>query len=168
MTHAIPTIADVAAEAEFQLLAAKDHLVWLTALAGAIQLSHKYESGRNAEALAGLAKFLDDTGFTGVDSAIDMFKKISDDHSAPQKATSRNRGASSIGGSARTLAERLVLAREAASLSQVDLAKRVGIEQGTISQIERGISKRTSYLPEIARACGVSIEWLAFGQGVAA
>ncbi len=88
-----PTVADVAAEAEFQLLAARDHLVWLAGLASAIRLSHLHEGGRNVEALAGLAKFLDDTGFTGVDSAIDMFKKISDDHSAPQKATSLKRGA---------------------------------------------------------------------------
>ncbi|MEN5236133.1 MULTISPECIES: hypothetical protein [Pseudomonas] len=90
---ATPTVADVAAEAEFQLLAARDHLVWLAGLASAIRLSHLHEGGRNVEALAGLAKFLDDTGFSGVDSAIEDFRKISNDRAAPQKPTPRNRGA---------------------------------------------------------------------------
>ncbi|PIK77140.1 hypothetical protein [Pseudomonas sp. 382] len=88
-----PTVADVAAEAEFQLQAARDHLVWLAGLASAIRLSHLHDGGRNVEALAGLAKFLDDTGFSGVDSAIEDFRKIANDHAAPQKAASRDRGA---------------------------------------------------------------------------
>lgn len=87
------TIADVAAEAEFQLLAARDHLVWLAGLASAIRLSHLHEGGRNVEALAGLAKFLDDTVFTGVDSAIEEFRKIASDHAAPQKTAVAKRGA---------------------------------------------------------------------------
>ncbi|CAI8775069.1 MULTISPECIES: helix-turn-helix transcriptional regulator [Pseudomonas] len=168
MIQAIPTVADVAAEAEFQLLAARDHLVWLAGLASAIQLSHVHEGGRNAEALAGLAKFLDDTGFSGVDSAIDMFRQISEDHAAPRNSPPPKRGAPEANGPHQTLGERLLLAREAASLSQADLAIRAGMEQTSISQIESGKTKRSSFLPELARACGVSAEWLAFGTEVAA
>jgi len=162
------TLADLAAEAEFQLLVAKDNLEWMTGLAGAIHLSHTHGGGRDADALAGLAKYLDDTNFGGIESAIKQFREVHKKSAAPRNQPLASRGAAVSGASPQTLGERLVLAREAASLSQVELAKRVGIKQGTLSQIELGISKRTSYLPEIARACGVDIGWLAFGQGVAA
>jgi hypothetical protein len=87
------TVAGVAAEAEFQLLAAKDQLAWLTGLASAIHLSHMHEGGRNAEALASLAKFLDDTGFSGVDQAVAQFHQLAQESSAPQNPTSAKRGA---------------------------------------------------------------------------
>lgn len=93
MTALNQSLADLAAEAEFQLLAAKDQLVWLAALAGAIQLSYEHDGGRHATALAGLAKYLDDTGFAGVDSAIEQFKVIAESPCAPQKASLPVRGA---------------------------------------------------------------------------
>lgn len=92
-----PTVADVASEAEFQLMVAKDHLIWLSSLVRAVHLSHTHDRGLHADSLTSLAQFLDDTGFSGVDSEIERFRQIHKDCSAPQKATSRNRGA---GGSA--------------------------------------------------------------------
>lgn len=89
----MPTVADVAAEAEFQLLVAKDYHVWLSALAQAIHLSHKHDEGRCAEDLASLVKYFDDTNFGGVESAIEQFQEIEKDHSAPQKRTAAKRGA---------------------------------------------------------------------------
>ncbi|QHC98665.1 hypothetical protein PspR84_04115 [Pseudomonas sp. R84] len=66
-----------------------------------------------------------------------------------------------------SLADRLLLARESASLSQADLARLIGAQQTSISQIESGKTKRTSYLAEIARACKVDMSWLAFGSETA-
>lgn len=85
---------------------------------------------------------------------------------APQKRASEKCGAPLAEGSSETLGERLELARKGAGLTQAKLAKAVGIEQATVSQIETGIVNRSSYLPEMARACGVSTDWLAFGAEV--
>ncbi|GLH31688.1 hypothetical protein BR1R5_10740 [Pseudomonas sp. BR1R-5] len=90
---ALPTVADVAAEAEFQLMVAKDNLIWLSSLVRAVHLSHTHDRGLHADSLASLAQFLDDTGFSGVDSEIDRFRQIHKDHSAPQKPTPAKRGA---------------------------------------------------------------------------
>lgn len=89
----IPTVADVAAEAEFQLMVAKDNLIWLSALVQAVHLSHVHDRGLHADSLASLAKYLDDSDFCGVSGEIERFRQIHKDHSAPQKPTSRNRGA---------------------------------------------------------------------------
>lgn len=76
MNNSIPTMPELAAEAEFQLLAAADQLNWLTALASAIQLDHTHGRGNAAKYLAELASFLSDTGFSGVESAIEEFKRL--------------------------------------------------------------------------------------------
>ena len=61
-----------------------------------------------------------------------------------------------------TTAERIIKARSAAKLSQRDLARISGCSQQTICDIEHGA--RSKYLPEIARALGVSVEWLCLGE----
>lgn len=83
MSNSIPTMPELAAEAEFQLRAATDQLNWLTALASAIQLDHTHGRGHAAKYLAELAAFLSDTGFNGIESAIDQFKDLHE--SATQK-----------------------------------------------------------------------------------
>ncbi|QQE82907.1 hypothetical protein [Pseudomonas putida] len=88
-----PIVANVAAEAEFQLMVAKDNLIWLSSLVRAVHLSHTHDRGLHADSLASLAQFLDDTGFSGVDREIERFRQIHKDHCAPRKPTSRNRGA---------------------------------------------------------------------------
>jgi hypothetical protein len=86
---------ELAAEAEFQLLAATDQLNWLTALASAIQLDHTHGRGRAAKYLAELAEFLSDTGFSGVETAIDQFKVLHESASQKLDQTSHD---SSVGG----------------------------------------------------------------------
>lgn len=166
MNSPLPTMQEAAQEAEFQLLAAKDLLEWQCALSGAIHLDHLHNGGKSAGALAELAKYFSDTGFGGVYSAIDQFKQLGD--SKPERQPVRPENAARIpAGRDTDLADRLLLARESASLSQAELAKLVGTRQTSISQIEIGKTKRTSYLAEIARACKVDINWLAFGSGAA-
>lgn len=63
------------------------------------------------------------------------------------------------------LKDRISTARKHAKLTQVELAKRVGIDQASISDLERGRSQRTSYVATIAKACGVSALWLETGAG---
>ncbi|WP_042956497.1 LexA family protein [Pseudomonas brassicacearum] len=56
--------------------------------------------------------------------------------------------------------DRLKAARRHAQLNQVELAKRAGITQTSISDLERGKTKATTHVVKIADACGVSAKWL--------
>ncbi|RJX81289.1 helix-turn-helix transcriptional regulator [Pseudomonas sp. LS-2] len=158
MNTPIPTVPQLAAEAAFQLQACLDQLNWLTALACAIQLDHSHGRGKYAEHLAQVAAYLSDTGFAGVHSAIEEFNSLSE--SAPRNAEVLNRGAV---GEGETLAQRIIWSRERASLSQDALARLIDVKQGTLSYLESGKTKRSACIPDIARACKVDIEWLAFG-----
>lgn len=61
--------------------------------------------------------------------------------------------------------ERIKAARRHAGLTQAQLAKLVGIDQASISDLERGRSARSSYNASIAKACGVSAIWIESGAG---
>lgn len=63
------------------------------------------------------------------------------------------------------LSDRIKTARKHAQLTQRELAERVGIAQAAISQLESGRALRTTYITDIASACGVSSTWLATGKG---
>ncbi len=63
------------------------------------------------------------------------------------------------------LSERIKAARLHAGLTQSQLAQKVGIAQTAISQLESGKTLRSSYVMDIASICGVSLFWLAEGQG---
>lgn len=63
-----------------------------------------------------------------------------------------------------TLSQRLKEAREQAGLSQAALADRLRTTQQAIQQAETGKSKRPRYLLEAAKALGVSVEWLMYGD----
>ncbi len=63
------------------------------------------------------------------------------------------------------LSDRIKKARKKAGLTQSQLAESVGIAQTAISQLESGKTLRSSYLVQIARACGVNSTWLASGDG---
>jgi SOS-response transcriptional repressor LexA len=63
------------------------------------------------------------------------------------------------------LADRLKIARAHAGLSQAGLAKKAGVKQPVISQLETGKSAGSSFVVSIANACGISAEWLAEGRG---
>lgn len=70
-----------------------------------------------------------------------------------------------IYGSGSTLAERIKAARKYASLTQKQLADAAKVEQPLISQLETGKALKTAYLTHIAKACRVSAQWLATGEG---
>lgn len=63
-----------------------------------------------------------------------------------------------------TLAERVRAARQAAGLSQMELAQRVGIKQPSLAAIEAGETKRPRFLMDLARALNVAPEWLERGD----
>lgn len=56
-------------------------------------------------------------------------------------------------------------ARRYAGLTQKQLADAVGIRQPTLSDLEKGDSRSSAYLVQIARACKVNADWLATGRG---
>lgn len=64
-----------------------------------------------------------------------------------------------------TLADRLKFAREKSGLTQQQVAERVGMSQPTYFKVEKGVTKRTTYLAELANLFGVNSTWLATGQG---
>jgi len=65
-----------------------------------------------------------------------------------------------------TFGDRVASARERVKLRQTELAERVGVTPGAINKIESGESKgaKPSTLAALARALGVSMEWLATGK----
>ena len=155
-------IKDLIEEAEFQLLAHIDICNWVAAIARAIARDVDTGGGADVPVLTDLVKYFDDSGGATLDTAFEQFKKIATLVPAPRSAQLENVARIPVGLEA-SLADRVLLARESAGLSQADLAKLVGARQASISQIESGKTKRTSYLAEIARACLVDIHWLAFG-----
>ena len=64
-----------------------------------------------------------------------------------------------------TLAERLKKARSHAKITQRKLAELAGVEQPAISQMESGKTLKSVHLVALAKACGVSAEWLSSGSG---
>lgn len=65
----------------------------------------------------------------------------------------------------RTLAGRLKWARLQRKLSQTELAKRAGVSQGTIGNLESGGRKDPRRIVEIAGALYCSPSWLSSGKG---
>ena len=63
-----------------------------------------------------------------------------------------------------TIAERTKLARERIGLKQDELAKKAGVSQGTIANIESGFRKRPRNILSIAKALGVDPSWLESGS----
>ena len=63
-----------------------------------------------------------------------------------------------------SFAERVKKRRTELGLSQSALAKRTKVSQGTIAQIELGLSQGTGKIVDLALALGVSPEWLLYGK----
>jgi transcriptional regulator with XRE-family HTH domain len=63
-----------------------------------------------------------------------------------------------------TIAERTKIARERIGLKQDELAKKAGVSQGTIANIEGGFRKRPRDIVSIAKALGVDPLWLESGS----
>lgn len=69
------------------------------------------------------------------------------------------------GGAMRTeFGQRLLEARKAAKLTQVQLAKAAGMSQANYAELEKS-GQGSAFTPKIAYLCGVSVEWLAYGTG---
>lgn len=64
-----------------------------------------------------------------------------------------------------SLGDRVKKSRKHAGLTQVQLAKKVDTSQGAISDIENGRNKESSSLYDIAKATGVSADWLINNHG---
>lgn len=64
-----------------------------------------------------------------------------------------------------TLAERVKLARDRLNLSQQDVADATGMSQPSYYKIEKGHTKRTTYINELAKVFEVNVDWLANGSG---
>lgn len=63
------------------------------------------------------------------------------------------------------IAENLQRIRAERGMSQAELAGRIGVRQNTIAAIEAGQTKKSRYLPDIARALRVSLPELDPNQG---
>ena len=61
--------------------------------------------------------------------------------------------------------ERLKTARKHAGFTQTQLAKLVGVSQGTLSELEK-IAYGSAYAYQLATHCGVSPKWLTEGEGM--
>lgn len=60
--------------------------------------------------------------------------------------------------------QRLFSAREAAGLTQEQVAKKVGMAQSTLAEAEIS-GKRSGYVPQLAELYRVNANWLATGKG---
>jgi transcriptional regulator with XRE-family HTH domain len=63
-----------------------------------------------------------------------------------------------------TYGERLKQARKYAKLSQQELCTRIGIQQPSLSYLESGAAG-SEFTVQLARACGISADWLADETG---
>ena len=64
-----------------------------------------------------------------------------------------------------SVGERIKERRKELSMKQIDLARRVGITQATLSQLENDPKQRTREVAKLAAALGVNALWLAEGKG---
>lgn len=67
--------------------------------------------------------------------------------------------------STHSLSKRLTLARNAADLSQEEVAQAVGMAQPSYSALERGASLRTYKIGSLAHVLSVDAYWLETGHG---
>ena len=63
------------------------------------------------------------------------------------------------------LKDRVKIARKYADLSQAELSQKTWTSQQVISRLETGKDNDSVSLPNIAKACGVSLDWLKRGKG---
>lgn len=63
-----------------------------------------------------------------------------------------------------TFAERLKNSRKKAGLTQNELANAVGVSQTLIYSLEKGLSRDTKYMLELAAMLDVTIHWLKYGD----
>ncbi|WP_256675063.1 helix-turn-helix domain-containing protein [Pseudomonas sp. URMO17WK12:I11] len=159
----------VAQDATFQVQCAMCQIDWLRSVLHVLEDRLKTAGDQHGSNLANLAIYNADDWHNALNGERESLeKRIDSAAAAPQKTITAKRGAPLVDGPSSAIGERLVLARTEAGLTQAKLAKMVGMEQASISMLETGETQRTTYLAELARACGVSADWLAFGPEVSA
>lgn len=159
----------IAQDATFQIQCAMCQIDWLRSVLHLLEDRLKTAGDKHGANMANLAIYNADDWHNGLHDQVEALeKRIDSAVAAPQEAAVAKRGAPLLDGPSTTIGERLSLARAWAGLTQAKLAKRVGMEQTSISMLETGETQRTTYLAELARACGVSADWLAFGPEVSA
>jgi hypothetical protein len=84
MNASITTVKDVANEAEFQLICAKENLSWMAAIARSIARDVEVGGGRDTSVLVDLVNFLDDTNFGSIDQSISRFKELATQNAESQ------------------------------------------------------------------------------------
>ncbi len=62
------------------------------------------------------------------------------------------------------LADRLIYIRKIKGLTQADLARLAGTSQQAIQQAECGQARSPRYLPRLAKALDVAVEWLTLNE----
>jgi transcriptional regulator with XRE-family HTH domain len=62
------------------------------------------------------------------------------------------------------LADRLIYIRKIKGLTQADLAQLAGTSQQAIQQAETGKAQSPRYLPRLARALDIPVEWLTLNE----
>ena len=163
----VDELETVAQDAAFQIQCAMCQIDWLRSVLHVLEDRLKTAGDGHGSNLANLAIYNADEWHNALDGERESIeKRIESAVAAPQKPPAAKRGAPLIDGPSATTGERLALARAWAGLTQARLAKMVGMEQTSISMLETGETQRTTYLAELARACGVSADWLAFGPEV--
>lgn len=157
----------IANDATFQIQCAMTHIDWLRAVLRVTEDRLKLAGDKHGATVVNLAVYHADSCHNDLDCEREnLERRIEAATSAPRKPAAAKRGAPLIDGPSATVGERLLLARKWAGLTQAKLAKKVGMDQAAVSQLETGESLRTTYVAELAIACGVSTDWLALGQGV--
>ena len=83
----------------------------------------------------------------------------------PVTEVNRFSGCSSGNNIGMSISTRIKQARKAAKMTQEELAKKTGLKQSTISDLEVGRSHGTTSIASLAAALGVSPLWLEAGKG---
>ncbi len=63
------------------------------------------------------------------------------------------------------LGERLRIARTIQHLTQEELATKVHITKQALQRIESGNTRKSKYLPDLARVLDISLDWLMYNDG---
>lgn len=67
-----------------------------------------------------------------------------------------------------SIGTRIREARKSVNMTQAQLAKKAGIVQSTLSELETGASDGTAFVASIAAALGVNALWIQTGKGLPA
>lgn len=91
--------------------------------------------------------------------------KLQIEHEPTEKNKIESSGSPHTRSLPNTFAERLRLALAYSGMTQIELAKKIGVSQSTISQVINGKVSGVCRTSVIAKALGIDRNWLAYGEG---